>query len=126
MPRLSTTAEIRPRPVDIHVGKMVRVLRRTGGMSQSALAGNLGISFQQVQKYEKGANRIGASRLWQLSRIFNVSPGYFFAGLDGEAAADEPVPVLDQRSLSIAIGFSRIEPEPVREALSKLVTALAS
>ncbi len=124
MPRISSPPDSRPRPVDIHVGNLLRALRLAGGMSQVVLARQLGISFQQVQKYEKGANRIGASRLWELCRIFNVPPGYFFAGIDAERVPDGLGSVLDSRSLVVALGFSRIERAPVREAISKLVVAL--
>ena len=72
-----------PHPVDVHVGKRVREARAMKGMSQTALGNALGISFQQVQKYEKGNNRIGASRLWDISKVLDVSTAYFFEGLEG-------------------------------------------
>ena len=64
--------------VDLAVGSRLRYLRRKHELSQKDLAGSLGISFQQVQKYEKGVNRISAGRLWQISTIFNVTPNYFY------------------------------------------------
>jgi transcriptional regulator with XRE-family HTH domain len=67
-----------PNPVDVHVGGRVRLRRLYLGMSQSALARSLGVTFQQVQKYERGHNRISASRLFDLSRILEVPIGYFF------------------------------------------------
>lgn len=80
-----------PNPVDIHVGKRVRALRMARGMSQEGLAEHLAVTFQQVQKYEKGTNRISASRLFQISRVLEVDPGYFFIGLseDGLSASPE-------------------------------------
>lgn len=70
-----------PEPVDIHVGLKLRAQRKQLGMSQSELAEACGISFQQIQKYERGANRISASRLAQLAGAVKASPGWFFEGL---------------------------------------------
>ncbi len=69
-------------PVDIHVGKRIRSCRVSLGISQQKLGENLSISFQQVQKYENGSNRVSASRLYQISEIFGVPMVYFFDGLD--------------------------------------------
>ena len=74
-----------PNPIDIHVGSRVRLRRMMLGMSQEKLGESLGITFQQVQKYEKGANRISASKLWDIARFFRVDIGYFFDGLTGAA-----------------------------------------
>jgi transcriptional regulator with XRE-family HTH domain len=76
-----------PNPVDKHVGSRVRMRRLMLGMSQTKLADGLGLTFQQVQKYEKGMNRIGASRLQHLASILQVPVPFFFEGLP---AADEP------------------------------------
>jgi len=76
-----------PSPIDIHVGSRLRNRRRMLGMSQEKLAHAFGLTFQQVQKYEKGANRIGASRLQHLASILQVPVPFFFEGLP---AADEP------------------------------------
>jgi len=70
-----------PDPVDIHVGKRVRERRVSLGMSQRALGECLGLTFQQIQKYERGANRISASKLWALSNFFEVPIEWFFDGL---------------------------------------------
>lgn len=72
----------RPTSVDGHVGLRLRQLRTLMGLSQEKLAANLGLTFQQVQKYERGSNRIGASRLYDLSRILSVPVSYFFEGLE--------------------------------------------
>ena len=69
-----------PNPIDKHVGSRVRMRRVLLGMSQEKLGEALGLTFQQVQKYEKGTNRIGASRLQQISKTLDVTPGYFFEG----------------------------------------------
>jgi transcriptional regulator with XRE-family HTH domain len=68
----------RPNPIDAHVGQQIRSRRGMLGMSQEQLATALGVSFQQVQKYERGLNRIGASRLHDLARVLDVPIGYFF------------------------------------------------
>src|SRR5882762_4038395 len=69
-----------PNPTDKHVGARVRMRRLMLGLSQEKLGGALGLTFQQVQKYEKGTNRIGASRLQHISNILQVTPGFFFEG----------------------------------------------
>lgn len=74
-----------PHPVDVHVGGQVRMRRVLLGMSQEKLGEELGLTFQQVQKYEKGSNRIGASRLFDVSRILEVPIAYFYEGLGGSS-----------------------------------------
>ncbi len=77
------TPEIKtPDPVDIHVGGRVRARRKMMGLSQSQLGQTLGVSFQQVQKYEKGGNRIGSSRLFHISNMLDVPVAYFFEGAE--------------------------------------------
>ena len=68
--------------VDVFVGKQLKILRKNAGMSQTDLADKVGVTFQQIQKYERGTNRIGASRLWAFCGVFSVSPNQFFKGLD--------------------------------------------
>src|SRR5271167_161042 len=75
---LYETSGRKPNPVDIHVGSRVRYRRMIVGMSQEKLGEKMNLTFQQIQKYEKGTNRIGASRLFQLSKILDVAVGYFF------------------------------------------------
>ena len=74
-----------PNPVDVHVGGRVRMRRMLVGMSQEKLGEALGLTFQQVQKYEKGANRIGASRLYQIGSVLGVPIEYFFDGLEQDS-----------------------------------------
>ena len=87
-----------PDPVDIHVGARVRLRRTLLGMSQEKLGKALGLTFQQVQKYERGANRIGSSRLFQLSRILDVPVSFFF---------DEMAPETTKKADGMAEGTSR-------------------
>src|SRR5213075_2885231 len=67
-----------PNPIDVHVGSRIRLRRTLLGMSQERLAEAIGLTFQQVQKYERGANRVGSSRLFDLSRVLDVTVSYFF------------------------------------------------
>jgi transcriptional regulator with XRE-family HTH domain len=121
-----------PDVVDKHVGSRVRLLRMQAGMSQEALGDKLGLTFQQIQKYEKGQNRIGASRLFQLSRIFRTPVGFFFEGLD---VADEPrdapaSPSLDFLSnaegYDLNVAFARIRDAGARRKIIELVQSLAA
>ena len=73
-----------PHPIDQHVGSRVRLRRMLIGMSQEQLGEQLSLTFQQVQKYEKGANRISASKLWQIAKILGVSVQFFYDGFDEE------------------------------------------
>lgn len=75
-----------PSPIDVHVGQRVRLRRKMMGISQERLAEGLGLTFQQVQKYERGANRISASKLYQIARVLQVPTGFFFEGLDDPAS----------------------------------------
>jgi transcriptional regulator with XRE-family HTH domain len=84
--------------VDVHVGNRLKLRRTMVGMSQDKLGQMVGLTFQQIQKYEKGANRIGASRLYQFATLLDVPPAYFFEGLEGQ-----PVTARDGRTLSAAV-----------------------
>jgi len=79
-----TEREHRPSPIDVHVGSRVRLRRTLLGMSQEKLGEALGLTFQQVQKYERGVNRIGASRLFDLARVLDVPIGFFFDDMPPE------------------------------------------
>lgn len=78
-----------PHPVDRHVGRRVCEKRISLGYNQSDLGRALGLTFQQIQKYEKGANRISASKLWDIARFFNVDIAYFFEGLSAQPGVAE-------------------------------------
>lgn len=79
-----------PNPVDIHVGKRIRLRRTILHITQQQMADMLGLTFQQVQKYEKGMNRVGASRLWDISRVLEVPMGFFFEDMDATVASQSP------------------------------------
>mgnify|MGYP000003546404 FL=1 len=84
-------ADGQPNPVDVHVGMRLLLRRKQLNYSQGRGAGMLGLTFQQIQKYERGATRIGASRLWDFSRILRVPVEYFFQGMDEDAINHSPL-----------------------------------
>ncbi len=88
-----------PNPIDIHVGSRVRMRRTMLGLSQEKLADELGVTFQQVQKYEKGLNRIGASRLWDFSQVLGVPVDFFYQNLDETSQNSSP------RKITGGLGF---------------------
>jgi transcriptional regulator with XRE-family HTH domain len=120
-----------PNPVDVYVGKRMRQRREMQGLPQKELARKLGISFQQVQKYESGANRISASKLWQLCDVLDVEPGYFFDGLDtsrrratGEDYEADPRSA--RQVLDLNQSFQKISSPRVRRQVVQLVKSLGS
>ncbi|ALA17330.1 MULTISPECIES: helix-turn-helix domain-containing protein [Chelatococcus] len=125
-----------PNPIDKHVGSRVRMRRMFVGMSQEKLGESLGLTFQQVQKYEKGTNRIGASRLQQIAKVLGVPVEFFFDGApaaDGVAGGFAEAPsssyVSDFLSTSEGVqltkAFIRIKDAKVRRRIVDLVVALA-
>lgn len=127
----------KPHPVDSHVGSRVRLRRTMLGLSQEKLGEALGLTFQQVQKYERGVNRIGSSRLYELSRILDIPVSFFFDGLNGEAAAAiqgmaeklaEPFEAdqLNRReTLEVVRAYYRISNPGVRRRVFDLIKSLA-
>ncbi|MDT2020406.1 helix-turn-helix transcriptional regulator [Methylocella sp. CPCC 101449] len=127
-----------PNPIDKHVGSRVRLRRVLLGLSQEKLGDALGLTFQQVQKYEKGANRIGASRLQEISKILDVPPSYFFEGAPAGSAeahvdAGEVVSsalvtdfIATAEGIQLNKAFVRIKSQQVRKRIIDLVVSLAS
>ena len=130
----------KPNPVDTHVGSRVRLRRMLLGMSQERLGDSMGLTFQQVQKYEKGVNRIGASRLFQISKILDVPVQFFFeeaphiAG-DGSAARGMAEPASEafileflnsREGLELNRSFVKIGDAKVRKSVVDLVRALGA
>jgi transcriptional regulator with XRE-family HTH domain len=125
-----------PNPTDKHVGSRVRMRRMMLGMSQEKLGDSLGLTFQQVQKYEKGTNRIGASRLQQISNILQVPVSFFFEGApnvehgnSGFAEAPSPAYVSDflatSDGLALTRSFMRIKNSKLRRRIVDLVEQIA-
>ncbi|MCU0911237.1 MAG: helix-turn-helix domain-containing protein [Rhodobacteraceae bacterium] len=116
-----------PHPVDVHVGKRVRHRRWLAGMTQQQLAESVGIKFQQIQKYETGANRISASRLWDIGHALGVPVSYFFEGLDQSAKAETSLPgdlLADKEALELVRSYYAI-PEQQRRRLFDLARVLS-
>jgi len=127
-----------PNPIDKHVGSRVRMRRMMLGMSQEKLGDALGLTFQQVQKYEKGTNRIGASRLQQISEILQVPVSFFFEGVpsvpgptgvvSGMAEAPSPAYVSDflatSDGLALTKAFVQIKDARLRRRIVDLVEAM--
>ncbi|THF47045.1 helix-turn-helix domain-containing protein [Allorhizobium terrae] len=95
----------KPNPIDIHVGSRIRLRRTMLGMSQEKLGEALGITFQQIQKYEKGTNRVGASRLQNISSILNVPVSFFFEDAPGEQAAGGAAGFSEAASSNYVVDF---------------------
>jgi len=130
-----------PNPIDVHVGGRVRLRRTLLGLSQEKLGEAIGLTFQQVQKYERGANRIGASRLFDLSRVLDVPVGYFFddmsddvaarsprqiRGLVEEPEAYEPDPMAKRETLELVRAYYKIRDARVRKRLFEMTKALGA
>jgi transcriptional regulator with XRE-family HTH domain len=128
-----------PNPTDKHVGARVRMRRMMLSMSQEKLGDALGLTFQQVQKYEKGTNRIGASRLQQISQILQVPVAFFFEGapaaqtigrVDGLSEAPSPAYVSDflatSDGLALTKAFMRIDDSKLRRRIVDLVEQIAA
>ncbi|MCR8546536.1 helix-turn-helix domain-containing protein [Salipiger sp. P9] len=117
-------------PVDVHVGKRIRHRRWLVGMTQQQLAEHVGIKFQQIQKYETGANRVSASRLWDIADALDVPVSFFFEGLDteqdaAEAPAAMPADILgDKEALDLVRSYYAI-PENQRRRLFELARVLS-
>ena len=127
-----------PNPVDRHVGSRVRMQRMMLGMSQEKLGDALGLTFQQVQKYEKGTNRIGASRVQQISQILQVPVAFLFEGAPdllhpNGANGIQPVPspayvpdfLATQEGIALTRAFTRIKEAKLRRRIVDLVEEIA-
>jgi transcriptional regulator with XRE-family HTH domain len=123
-----------PNPIDVHVGLQVRLRRKELKISQEKLAESLGLTFQQVQKYERGANRISASKLYEIARALHVPIGWFFEGLsdpvtagNGGEESDAPSAhgfLMSQEGIDLANLFPKIGHRRVRRRLVDLVRAM--
>ena len=131
----------KPNPIDVHVGGRVRLRRTLLGLSQEKLGEALGLTFQQVQKYERGANRVGASRLFDLSRVLDVPVSFFFddmtdetkgqtpsllmsAGMDEPTAEFEHDPLTKRETLELVRAYYRITDASIRKRVYELAKAL--
>jgi transcriptional regulator with XRE-family HTH domain len=126
----------KPNPTDVHVGSRIRLRRTLLGMSQEKLGEAIGLTFQQVQKYERGANRVGASRLYDLSKVLDVPVAFFFEEMAAPAearpagAGEAPDrhgsdPMLKRETLELVRAYYKIVDPHVRRRLFDLAKALA-
>lgn len=126
----------KPNPIDVHVGSRIRLRRNMLGLSQEKLGESLGITFQQIQKYEKGTNRVGASRLQAISAILNVPVSFFFEDAPGSsnqagfAEDNEATYVVDflnsSEGVQLTRAFTKISDPKVRRKIIDLVKSLAA
>ena len=113
-------------PVDVHVGRRVRERRRATGMTQQKLATKIGTAFQQIQKYETGANRMAASRLWEVAAALEVPVSFFFDGMAREepgVAAEHGDILVDKEALDL-VKMYYVIPSPQRRGLLNLARVL--
>ncbi len=147
-PERSGEREHRPSPIDVHVGSRIRLRRTLLGMSQERLGEALGLTFQQVQKYERGVNRVGASRLYDLSRVLDVPISFFFDDMPmgggsvsfaqrnqgvgepgqepfGAASHGLPADLMQQReTLELVRAYNRIQDPAIRKRVFDLIKAM--
>ncbi|MBV8838320.1 MAG: helix-turn-helix transcriptional regulator [Alphaproteobacteria bacterium] len=124
----------RPDPVDVEVGHRIRIERLSRGLSQTALANQLGVTFQQVQKYEKGVNRVGAGRLTKIAEVLGVPVSTFFSGkevLEGEQAKEggesSPLKLLTvSGAFRLLRAYADIEDGDLRRSIVDLVEQISS
>ena len=112
-----------PHPVDVHVGRRLCERRVLMGLSQEQLGERVGLTFQQIQKYERGTNRISASKLWQFSRILDVPVPWFFEDVDNRSDSEDRPPI-KRETLELVRYFSAC-PRDIQEQLLSLVNAIA-
>jgi transcriptional regulator with XRE-family HTH domain len=119
-------------PEDAEIGKRARTLRLQRGMSQAALADALDLTFQQIQKYEKGTNRISAGRLQRIAEVLSVPVSFFYSGMDGDRRHDNSSAIeiefdslQSSGAVRIARAYSHIKNRRIRQQLLKLAEALA-
>lgn len=115
-----------PHPVDVAVGARVREIRIRAGLTQQELADALGLSFQQVQKYEKGANRMGASRLVEVARTLGCSLDDLFEGVDPKSEGGAGASALDKDAAKVARDWARISDQGVRRVMREVIRGMAA
>lgn len=132
----------KPNPVDVHVGARIRQRRTLLGMSQQKLGQAIGLTFQQVQKYERGTNRVGSSRMFELARVLDVPVSYFFEEMGADVAArgrqhsfgsmvesddaGSPDPLTKRETLELVRAYYKITDPKVRKRLFEMTKALAA
>ena len=124
--------EAGPNPIDRHVGLRIRLRRKELGISQEKLAESIGLTFQQVQKYERAANRVSASKLWEVARALETSISYFYEGLPADGELRHHVGpkledfLLTTEGMELARYFPQIPQQGIRRQIVELVRTMAS
>lgn len=123
-----------PNPIDLYVGGRIRMRRRTLGVSQEKLADDLGLTFQQVQKYERGANRVSASKLYEIARSLSIPVAYFFDGLNDPVTSNGPIDqsaenlvhdfLMTHEGVELASLFPQIRRSRIRRRILDLVRSM--
>ncbi|WP_374651320.1 helix-turn-helix domain-containing protein [Dongia sp.] len=128
-----------PNPIDVHVGRKLQLRRTLLGMSQEKLGNLIGLTFQQIQKYESGANRVSSSRLFDIARVLDIGIPYFFEGMSGEvekqspghlqgavplASDEEKDPMARRETLELVRAYYQIKSPKVRKHLVDLARSL--
>jgi transcriptional regulator with XRE-family HTH domain len=139
-----TAKEYGPDPVDVHVGSRLRLRRTLLGLSQEQLAAAVGVTFQQIQKYERGSNRVSASRLYDIARVMGVPIQYFFEDIDDQVTGKRPTqnlpamaglsempqapfeqdPMKKNETLELVHAYWRLPSDDQREAVLKMLKAV--
>jgi transcriptional regulator with XRE-family HTH domain len=121
----------KPDPVDIEVGQRIKIQRLAAGLSQTELGESIGVTFQQVQKYEKGANRVGAGRLTQIARVLNVAVNTFFEGREhiekvAQQGVDSPLALITHpHAFRLLQAYSTLTDGELRRSIVELVERVA-
>jgi transcriptional regulator with XRE-family HTH domain len=124
---MNETRKRGPRDIDVLVGQNIRTLRNLNGMSQTLLGEKLGITFQQVQKYEKGTNRVSASSLYELAKVFGVGVDSFFQGAeDPRVGASSPIPVLSAQAFKLGVAYDNNRNGAFKKAVTSLLNTLGN
>lgn len=120
-----TTMENDRHPVDIHIGRRIYTKRVTNGITQKVLAESAGVTFQQIQKYERGVNRLTGGRLWDIARALNTTPAYFFEGLADSSESPVADRGTDDRDLLLLGRYFRILNDRTKGTILALLRAMA-
>lgn len=122
---MSSVTKVKPKPddVDVQVGKNLRAFRRLTGMSQEELSTKVGITFQQIQKYESGTNRISASRMYKLATVLKINVTDFYRGLEDNGEKD--MLSLDKETLELISVYQQVTDEKLRKSILSVLKKLA-
>ena len=110
---------------DEHIGGLIRIRRQMMGLTQQDLAKSIGVTYQQLHKYERGLNRISAGRLFDVAQVLNIEPGWFFEGMSSDASIDE-VPSRQRQHLELVRNFMQIKDERQQDAICHMARTLAA